>query len=73
MKQDHLLTEMNSTASSAFRSSSRRSAPSWSNRFRKDVNDLIYNVKDLKDIQYHKSTKSNIIHEKNKNPMIIAM
>lgn len=45
----------------SFKSSNRKKPPIWSNRFRRDVNDLMYHPKDLKDIQYIKKTP----HDKN--------
>jgi hypothetical protein len=40
--------------SHSFKSLSRDIQPAWSNRFRKDVNDLVYDPKDLRDIEYVK-------------------
>lgn len=66
--------------SHSFKSTSRQKPPAWSNRLRKDVNDLIYQPKDLRDIEYIKKSvpensykQGNLKSSTSRSPMKKAM
>ncbi len=73
---------INITSSVSFKSLDRQRPPNWSNRFRRDVNDLIYDAKLPEQIQYIKKSPEYIKKELkriqklqsiNRNPIKKAM